>query len=26
VSVVTWLLAVWLGYMAASWLNRLKGE
>jgi fluoride exporter len=26
VSVVTWLLAVWLGYVAASWLNRLKGE
>lgn len=25
VSVVTWLLAVWLGYIAASWLNRLKG-
>jgi CrcB protein len=26
VSVVTWLLAVWLGYTAASRLNRLKGS
>ena len=26
VSVVTWLLAVWLGYAAASRLNRLKGS
>jgi fluoride exporter len=26
VSVVTWLLAVWLGHAAASRLNRLKGE
>lgn len=25
VSVVTWLLAVWLGYVLASRLNRLKG-
>jgi fluoride exporter len=25
VSVVTWLLAVWLGYAAAARLNRLKG-
>lgn len=25
VSVVTWLLAVWLGYVAAVRLNRLKG-
>ncbi len=25
VSVVTWLLAVWLGYAVASRLNRLKG-
>ena len=25
VSVVTWLLAVWLGYVAASRLNRLNG-
>jgi fluoride exporter len=26
VSVVTWLLAVWLGYALANRLNRLKGE
>ena len=26
VSVVTWLAAVWLGYAAASRLNRLKGS
>jgi len=26
VSVVTWLVAVWLGYAAASRLNRLKGS
>jgi fluoride exporter len=26
VSVVTWLLAVWLGYAAAARLNRLKGD
>jgi fluoride exporter len=26
VSVVTWLLSVWLGYAAASRLNRLKGS
>ena len=26
VSVVTWLLAVWLGYALASRLNRLKGS
>ena len=26
VSVVTWLLGVWLGYAAASRLNRLKGS
>ncbi len=26
VSIVTWLLAVWLGYAAASRLNRLKGS
>lgn len=26
VSVVTWLLAVWLGHLAASRLNRLKGD
>ena len=26
VSVVTWLLAVWLGYVLASRLNRLKGS
>ncbi len=26
VSVVTWLLAVWLGYVLANRLNRLKGE
>jgi CrcB protein len=26
VSVVTWLLAVWLGYAVASRLNRLKGS
>lgn len=26
VSVVTWLVAVWLGHAAASRLNRLKGE
>jgi CrcB protein len=26
VSVVTWLLAVWLGHMLASRLNRLKGS
>jgi fluoride exporter len=26
VSVVTWLLAVWLGYAAANRLNRLKGS
>jgi CrcB protein len=26
VSVVTWLLAVWLGYMAGARLNRLKGS
>ena len=26
VSVVTWLLAVWLGYAVASKLNRLKGD
>lgn len=26
VSVVTWLIAVWLGHAAASRLNRLKGE
>ena len=25
VSIVTWLLAVWLGYVAANRLNRLKG-
>src|SRR5262249_19510674 len=25
VSIVTWLLAVWLGYAVASRLNRLKG-
>jgi len=25
-SVVTWLLAVWLGYAAAARLNRLKGD
>jgi len=26
VSVVTWLLAVWLGYAVAARLNRLKGD
>ena len=26
ISVVTWLLSVWLGYAAASRLNRLKGS
>ena len=26
VSVVTWLVAVWLGYALASRLNRLKGR
>lgn len=26
VSVVTWLVAVWLGHLAASRLNRLKGS
>jgi CrcB protein len=26
VSVVTWLVAVWLGHAAASRLNRLKGD
>ena len=26
VSIVTWLLAVWLGYALASRLNRLKGS
>jgi CrcB protein len=26
VSVVTWLLAVWLGYVVAARINRLKGE
>ncbi|HLZ03089.1 MAG TPA: fluoride efflux transporter CrcB [Bradyrhizobium sp.] len=26
VSVVTWLLAVWLGHVVASRLNRLKGD
>jgi CrcB protein len=26
ISVVTWLVAVWLGYAAASRLNRLKGS
>ena len=26
VSVVTWLVAVWLGYALASRLNRLKGS
>jgi len=26
VSVVTWLLAVWLGHLLASRLNRLKGS
>ena len=26
VSVVSWLLAVWLGYAAAARLNRLKGD
>ena len=26
VSVVTWLVAVWLGYVVASRLNRLKGS
>ncbi len=26
VSVVTWLVAVWLGYMLANRLNRLKGS
>jgi CrcB protein len=26
VSVVTWLLAVWLGYVLASRLNRLRGS
>ena len=26
VSVVTWLLAVWLGYTVANRLNRLKGD
>ncbi len=26
VSVVTWLVAVWLGYLLASRLNRLKGS
>jgi CrcB protein len=26
VSIVTWLVAVWLGYVLASRLNRLKGS
>jgi fluoride exporter len=26
VSVVTWLVAVWLGHVLASRLNRLKGS
>jgi fluoride exporter len=26
VSVVTWLIAVWLGYVLAARLNRLKGS